>query len=163
MIESSSLDGIDVRNEEGESYAMQPHCTVTIGLERIPHSQRTHGLGLQFIKLWEHETGHDFQAAIENLTSHWRPQRFEASRDHPTQRRRENERSQPRAQVWEGPGKPLPLPKEASQYDLDTVAFEDALRILSECLDNYWPEWGKLFIGGPLDGLNRPKLLSGRN
>ncbi|KAK5190245.1 hypothetical protein LTR47_010288 [Exophiala xenobiotica] len=143
-----SLDGIDVRNEEGESYAKQPHRTVTLGLERIPHSQRTHELGLQFIKLWEHETGQDFQAAIENQASHWRPQRFEASRYRPTQRSRENERPQPREQVWEGPGKPLP--KEANQYDLDTIAFEDTLRILSECLDYCWPQGGELFICDPI-------------
>jgi hypothetical protein len=51
------MGGIDVRDANGKSctgMAGQPHA-VTLNLYRLLHRQVTHDLGLQLVKLWEHE------------------------------------------------------------------------------------------------------------
>jgi hypothetical protein len=141
-----------VRDANGKSCTGkvgQPHV-VTLNLYRLPHSQITHDLGLQLIKLWEHETGHDFKAAIEKLSSHWRLWESDSSRasirsaiDGP----RKDELVQARMQSWVGSGQPLSCSGEARKYPHGTIASEDALWVLSRCLDQYWPNgWGNVCL-----------------
>lgn len=129
----------------------QPHA-VTLNLYRLPHSQITHDLGLQLIKLWEHETGHDFKAAVEKLSSHWRLRESDYSRasiqpaiDGP----RKDELVQARMQNWVGPGPPLSRSSEAREYPHGAIASEDALWVLSRCLDQYWSNGGEMFVCDP--------------
>ena len=135
------MGGIDVRDANGKSCTGkigQPHA-VTLNLYRLPHSQITHDLGLRLIKLWEHETGHDFKVAIEKLASHWRLRDLDSSKasmQPAINGPRKDELVQARMQSWVGPGQPLSRSSEARKCPHGTIASEDALWVLSRCLDH---------------------------